>query len=72
MTEIRERRKTQLLDWYGNINFANDPEDEIQKFEWLYSQRLITSEQFQRIVTTIRNADTADMDRFEEHLPPHQ
>lgn len=72
MTEIRERRKAQLLDWYGNINFANDPEDEIQKFEWLYSQRLITSEQFQRIVTTIRNADTADLDRFEEHLPPHQ
>ena len=72
MTEIRERRKAQLLDWYGNINFANDPEDEIQKFEWLHSQRLITSEQLRRIVNTIRNADTAELDRFEEHLPPHQ
>ena len=72
MTEIRERRKTQLLDWYGNINFANDPEDEIEKFEWLHSQRLITADQLQRIVTTIRNADTGEQDRFEDPLPPHQ
>jgi hypothetical protein len=72
MTEIRERRKTQLLDWYGNINFANDPEEEIQKFEWLHSQHLITTDQLQRIVTTIRNADTNDQDRFEEPAPPHQ
>ena len=72
MKEIRERRKTQLLDWYGNINFANDPEDEIEKFEWLHSQRLITTDQLQRIVTTIRNADTGEQDRFEDPLPPHQ
>lgn len=72
MTEIRERRKTQLLDWYGNINFANDPDDEIEKFEWLHSQRLITSDQLQRIVTTIRNADTGEQDHFEDPLPPHQ
>ena len=72
MTEIRERRKTQLLDWYGNRDFSNDPEEEIQKFEWLHSQRLITSDQLQRIVTTIRNADTGDQDRYEETLPPHQ
>lgn len=72
MSEIRERRKTQLLSWYGNINFANDPEDEIQKFEWLHSQRLITSDQLQRIVTTIRNADTGEQDHYEDPLPPHQ
>jgi len=72
MTEIRERRKVQLLDWYGNINFANDPEEEIQKVEWLHSQRLITTDQLQRIVTTIRNADSGEQDRFEDPLPPHQ
>ncbi|HCU67765.1 MAG TPA: hypothetical protein DGF30_00685 [Desulfomicrobium sp.] len=72
ISEIRERRKKQLLDWYGNIDFANDPEEEIQKFEWLHSQRLITSDQLQRIVNTIRNADTGDQDRFEDPAPPHQ
>ena len=72
MSEIRERRKKQLLDWYGNIDFGNDPEEEIQKFEWLHSQRLITSDQLQRIVNTIRNADTGDQDRFEDPAPPHQ
>lgn len=72
MSEIRERRKKQLLDWYGNIDFGNDPEEEIQKFEWLHSQRIITSDQLQRIVNTIRNADTGDQDRFEDPAPPHQ
>ena len=72
ISEIRERRKKQLLDWYGNIDFGNDPEEEIQKFEWLHSQRLITSDQLQRIVNTIRNADTDGQDRFEDPAPPHQ
>lgn len=72
ISEIRERRKRQLLDWYGNIDFANDPEEEIQKFEWLHSQRLITSDQLQRIVNTIRNADAGEQDRLEDPAPPHQ
>lgn len=40
-TEIRDRRKKQLLDWYGTVDFANDPEDEIKKFSWLYYQHII-------------------------------
>lgn len=72
MTEIRERRKKQLLDWYGNINFANDPEDEIRKFHWLHSQNLISEDQLQRLVTAIRNADTQDQDGFDEPTPPRQ
>jgi hypothetical protein len=72
MTEIRERRKKQLLDWYGNINFANDPEDEIRKFHWLHTQNLINAEQLQRIVTTIRDADTRDQDSFDDPALPRQ
>lgn len=72
MAEIRERRKRQLLDWYGNINFANDPEDEIRKFHWLHSQDLINADQLQRIVTTIRNADTHDHECPDDPLPPRQ
>jgi hypothetical protein len=72
MEEIRERRKKQLLDWYGNINFANDPEDEIRKFHWLHSQNLISEDQLQRLVATIRNADIQDQDGLDEPTPPRQ
>ena len=72
MSEIRERRKKQLLDWYGNINFANDPEEEIRKFHWLHSQQLISAEQLEQIVTTIRNADPDGYDAVEEPFPPQQ
>lgn len=71
MGEIRKRRKKQLLEWHGNINFANDPEEEIQKFHWLHSQHLITDDQLQRVVTAIRNADTRE-DGIEEPAPPRQ
>lgn len=72
MAEILERRKRQLLEWYGSIDFTNDPEEEIRKFHWLHSQDLINADQLQRIVTTIRNADTHDQDGFDDHLPPRQ
>lgn len=72
MGEIRERRKKQLLDWYGNINFANDPEEEIRKFHWLHSQHLISQGQLEQIVTAIRNADPEGMDSVEEPFPPRQ
>ncbi len=72
MSEIRERRKKQLLDWYGNINFANDPEEEIRKFHWLHSQQLISAGQLEQIVTTIRNADPDGYDAVEEPFPPQQ
>ncbi len=70
--EIRERRKKQLMDWYGRINFANDPEEEIQKFHWLHSQRLISADQLHRIVTTIRNAATHEQDELDDPSLPHQ
>jgi hypothetical protein len=72
MSEIRERRKKQLLDWYGNINFSNDPEEEIQKFEWLHSQHLISSAQLQRAISAIRNADGTVPEEYDEPIPPRQ
>jgi|JTFP01.1.fsa_nt_gb hypothetical protein len=72
MGEIRERRKKQLLEWYGNINFANDPEEEIRKFHWLHSQNLISAGQLQQIITTIRNADSEGYEGAEEPFPPQQ
>lgn len=72
MTEIRERRKKQLLDWYGNINFSNDPGEEIQKFEWLHSQHLISSDQLQRAISAIRNAEGTVPEEYDEPTPPRQ
>ncbi|MDO9583207.1 MAG: hypothetical protein Q7J24_08845 [Desulfomicrobium sp.] len=72
MDAIRDRRKKQLLDWYGNINFANDPEEEIRKFHWLHSQHLISEGQLEQIVTTIRNADPEGPDAVDEPFPPRQ
>jgi hypothetical protein len=72
MEEIRERRKKQLLDWYGNINFANDPEEEIRKFHWLHSQHLISAGQLQQIITTIRNADMDGPEGVDDPVPPQQ
>ena len=73
MSEIRERRKKQLLDWYGNINFANDPEEEIRKFHWLHSQQLISADQLQKIINTIRNADNSGLlEEYDESPPPQQ
>jgi hypothetical protein len=72
MEEIRERRKKQLLEWYGNINFANDPEEEIRKFHWLHSQHLISAGQLEQIITTIRNADPEGFETAEDPVPPQQ
>lgn len=72
METIRERRKKQLLEWYGNINFANDPEEEIRKFHWLHSQHLISAGQLQQIITTIRNADIEGRDGIDDPVPPQQ
>jgi hypothetical protein len=73
MSEIRARRKKQLLDWYGNINFANDPEEEIRKFHWLHSQQLISADQLQKIINTIRNADNSGLlEEYDDSPPPQQ
>lgn len=70
--EIARRRKNQLLDWYGTINFANDPDDEIRKFHWLHSQQLISDDRLERIIEAIRTAEASRQDDFEEPGLPQQ
>lgn len=53
MTELLERRKSQLLSWYGEIDYANDPGEEIQKFHWLKTQGVIGDDEFETIRTRI-------------------
>ena len=53
LNEIMTRRKSQLLSWYGEIDYANDPGEEIRKFHWLKMQGAIDDDEFQTIRTRI-------------------
>lgn len=72
LLEIRNRRKAQLLNWYGNINFANDPDDEIKKFHWLHSQDLISETELEQIIAAIRSALRAGQEEPEDSSLPQQ
>lgn len=43
--ELNRRRKSQLLQWYGEVNPENDLEKEIQKFNWLVDQKIMSKEE---------------------------
>jgi hypothetical protein len=43
--ELNTRKKSQLLQWYGEINPENDLKSEIQKYKWLAEQGVITKEE---------------------------
>ncbi|WP_300669944.1 hypothetical protein [Desulfoluna sp.] len=53
LNEIMTRRKNQLLSWYGEIDYANDPGEEIRKFHWLKLQGAIGDDEFETIRTRI-------------------
>lgn len=43
--ELNDRKKSQLLRWYGEVNPENDLDNEVQKFKWLVEQGVITKEE---------------------------
>lgn len=45
INELNARRKSQLLDWYGEVNPENELEQEIGKFKWLVEQEVISKEE---------------------------
>ena len=53
ISEIVSRKKTQLLKWYGDINFDNDLENEINKFNWLAEQKVITKEEAEKKIAEV-------------------
>ena len=53
INEILTRRRAQLLSWYGEIDYANDPGEEIRKFHWLKLQGAIGEEEFESIRSRI-------------------
>jgi len=49
LDEISERRKKQWKSWYGSINYENDPQNEISKFQWLLDKKVISESEFQTV-----------------------
>ena len=49
LDEIKKRRKEQLLAWYGEINYDNNPNDEMNKFIWLKNQTLISEDDLKEV-----------------------
>jgi len=45
IAELNKRRKSQLLAWYGDVNPKNSLEQEIQKFNWLVEQKILSKEE---------------------------
>ncbi len=51
--EIVNRKKKLLYSLYGEINYENDPTDEINKFIWLKNQGVIDETEFKEAVRKI-------------------
>lgn len=62
INEINIRKKSQLLKWYGDVNPENELENEIQKFNWLVEQGVITKEESEK---KIAQAELLKKESFE-------
>lgn len=56
LNEIKERKKSQLLAWYGDINLDNTLEQEINKFNWLAHQQVISREKADKLIKQVEAA----------------
>lgn len=55
INEISSRRKGQLLSWYGELNYSNDPNAELEKFRWLMHEGAIGEVEYTRILAKLTN-----------------
>ncbi len=68
-SEIESRRKNQWFRWYGSVDYGNEPNSEIGKFQWLLDRDAISQDQFTEFRAQIldyhssRQAEGADDER---------
>jgi len=55
ISEISSRRKEQLFSWYGELDFSNDPNAELDKFRWLMSEGVIGEVEYTRVVEKLKS-----------------
>lgn len=66
--ELNTRRKSQLLQWYGEVNPENDLESEIQKFKWLVDQDIISKEESEQKIAQVEFLKRDDFELPGERL----
>jgi hypothetical protein len=49
LDEISTRRKKQWKIWYGSVNYENDPQSELNKFQWLLDKKAISEDEFKTV-----------------------
>lgn len=60
---IDARRKKQWFEWYGTIDYGNDPSKEVGKFQWLLDRDAISEDVFlesKRRIIEYHNLDEVD------------
>lgn len=56
IAELTSRKKLQLLKWYGDINLENELNIEINKFNWLVEQNVISKEEAEEKIAQVEFA----------------
>ncbi len=56
ISEMKTRKKAQLLQWYGDINLENELENEIGKFNWLAKNQVITQQEADKKIAQVEFA----------------
>lgn len=46
--EINKRKKSQMLEWYGEVDPQNSLEQEIRKFKWLADEKIMSQEESEK------------------------
>jgi hypothetical protein len=53
---METRKKAQLLKWYGDINLENELENEINKFNWLVKQNVMSQAEAEEKIAQVEFA----------------
>lgn len=68
VNELNNRKRKQLLDWYGEVNPENNLESEIEKFKWLVDQNVISKEESEKKIAQAELIHNDNPDNSGERL----
>ena len=54
IAEINQNKKNQILRWYGDIDFDNEVNNEINKFKWMFDENVISKDELEQNIQKIR------------------
>ena len=65
ISEIDNRKKAQLLRWYGDINLENELENEISKFNWLVKNNVMSQAEAEEKIAQVEFAHSKESNQRE-------